>query len=171
MSDAENCSVLVSDRQQSALKKKLYKYSVSIRFLFSCMLVYRTIKLHLSYKRHWCIYVFKAEDVHAVWSIEATWDLSLIWGVFSHLLRQRSPYRQFTTLRNRNWASNFLHFPSNQPHGKGHRFRRGPPAASVKPWCLEPFCNLLRNTSHTLCSSVRRLSQLSGLSGTHTHIV
>lgn len=72
MSDAENCSVLVSDRQQSALKKKLYKYSVSIRFLFSCMLVYRTIKLHLSYKRHWCIYVFKAEDVHAVWSIEAT---------------------------------------------------------------------------------------------------
>ena len=80
MSDEENCSVLVSDRQQSALKKKkkLCKSSVLIWFLFSWMLVYRTINLHLSYKQHWCIYVFKAKDVQAVCSIEATWDLSLI---------------------------------------------------------------------------------------------
>ena len=164
MSDEENCSVLVSDRQQSALKKKkkLCKSSVLIWFLFSWMLVYRTINLHLSYKQHWCIYVFKAKDVQAVCSIEATWDLSLICTSAPAAITSQTVYHHA-----KQELSVQLFYISIQISLTVKDSAL--PAASVKPWWLEPFFNLLRNTSHTLCSSVRRLLQLSGLSETHTH--
>ena len=133
-----------------------------IWFLFSWMLVYRTINLHLSYKQHWCIYVFKAKDVQAVCGIEATWDLSLICTSAPAAITSQTVYHHA-----KQELSVQLFYISIQISLTVKDSAL--PAASVKPWWLEPFFNLLRNTSHTLCSSVRRLLQLSGLSETHTH--